>query len=709
MYRSIRAFALFALTFGFWSVAMAAEPTVGPSNAKVTNIQCKQATISWTNGNGGWRFVLVKEASAVDAAPADGSNYTVFNTFGSGQQLGTGNYAVYNNITSSFTLLGLKANTKYYISIFEHDGGSPIDYLTSSPATVSFTTYDIKLDFDFTINDSCDQTNVVSFNNKSTSNFTGIKYTWLFQDGNQDTGKNVTHTYMQGGNYQVMLVASPSYGCTDNFTNSNAVKIIPRPVSAPIEINNDLSQCLEGNIFRFADNTTLKNLPKMAYTRTWYFTATDSSTIPKPVKSFTKGGKYKIGYKSETYFDNIRTGCTDTASLWINVVPAPSSGITINDSLQCLTGNNFVFDNIFPGLVKFSWDLGDGTSSLNKSITHSYANAGVYPIIHSAESPEGCKSTDTILIAVKPNVVASFAGLPAIACENDAPITLFPSDPNGVFYPSSGSILGTLYTPGNAGNHSVKYVVKDSFCPDSVTQNIKINLRPKFTLGKDTVICDNQDFLLIVNAAGTVTWENTTSANPRSIFNPGKYSATVTNNGCSWSDTINVGYALTPQANLPGDTLICKGALIVLKQTWPNSSINWSTGSRDTVIYVSSPGVYSVAVTNSCGTASDWMEVKVSDGECDIFVPTAFTPNGDDRNEYFEIVGRDITPTLLIIYNRWGEVLFDSHKSGEYRWYGDANGEPCMSGLYPFLYRYEQRVGDRVIRKTVSSSVMILK
>jgi hypothetical protein len=61
MYRLIRAIVLLILTFGFSSVIMAAEPTVGPSNAKVSNIQCKQATINWTNGNGGWRFVLVKE------------------------------------------------------------------------------------------------------------------------------------------------------------------------------------------------------------------------------------------------------------------------------------------------------------------------------------------------------------------------------------------------------------------------------------------------------------------------------------------------------------------------------------------------------------------------------------------------------------------------------------------------------------------------
>ncbi len=699
-----------------WFVALgiqqlfAAEPTVAPSNAKATGITCNQASISWTNGNGSWRFVLVKEGSAVDATPSDGTNYTAFNTFKSGQQVGTGNYACFNNFTNNFILKGLKPNTTYHVAIFEHDGAASPDFLTSSYASFSFKTQNLVLDFDFTINDSCSRTNVVTFNNKSSSTFSGVSYTWIFQDGKQDTGtKTVNHTYAEGGNYQVTLVASPSYGCTDLYTNSFAVKIIPRPVSKPIELNNNLYQCLEGNQFFFADNTSLKNLPKMAYTRTWYFSATDSSTIPKPVKKFTQGGTIQIKYKSETYFDNFPTGCTDTASLWIRVIPNPSSGITINDSIQCQSGNSFVFDNTFPGLSRFYWNLGDGTTSTNKSITHTYGSVGAFPIIHEAESPEGCKSRDTIMIHVKPNVDASFSGLPTYTCENGAPITLTPTSNKGLFFATEGTFNGNIYTPGKAGTHNIKYVIRDTFCPDSVISSLQINTLPRFTLGRDTVVCDNQPLALFVTSAGTILWENASSVNPRPIFSAGTYWAEVDNNGCKWRDTVNVGYQLTPQASLPGDTLICKGSLIVLKQTWPNAIITWSTGSNDTQIYVSSPGVYSVAVVNSCGSATDFMEVKVSDGFCDVFIPTAFTPNGDDRNEYFEIQGRDIQPVLLQIFNRWGEIIFDSERSGEYRWYGDANGQPCMEGNYPFIYRYEQKVGDRIRRQTIKGAVMILK
>jgi gliding motility-associated-like protein len=103
------------------------------------------------------------------------------------------------------------------------------------------------------------------------------------------------------------------------------------------------------------------------------------------------------------------------------------------------------------------------------------------------------------------------------------------------------------------------------------------------------------------------------------------------------------------------------------------------------------------------------MEIKVADGFCDVFIPTAFTPNGDGRNDYFEILGRDITPTLLQIFNRWGELIYDSKSDGTFRWYGESNGDLCMSGNYPFIYRYEQKVGDRIRRNTVKGAIMLLR
>ena len=686
-----------------------AEPTIAPSNLAVSTIHCDKASISWTNGNGGWRLVVVKEAAAVSVNPTDGNAYTAFANFMAGDDIGSANYACWNNINNNFTLTGLKANTTYYVAVFEHDGAVSPNYLTSSFVTTSFKTQNLILDFDFNYTDSCDKSNLVSFTNKSSATFTGITYTWLFQDATSASGTNVTHTYNKGGNFLVTIIASPALGCTDFSTSTKAVFIIPRPVSKPIEKNGNLSQCFIGNAFKFADNTSLANIPRCAYTRTWYFSPSDSVTIPSPTKTFDKPGTYQIKYKAVTYYDNVRTSCSDTASLWVRVIPDPSSGIYINDSIQCFATNSFVFDNKYPGLLSFYWDLGDGTTSANKTITHKYVTAGNYPIIHEAQSPEGCKSRDTIYIYVKGNNNATFSGLPSTICENGSSILLTPTISGGVFSSTSGSFIGNSYSPGKAGLHLIKYLIKDSFCPDSLVTPIKINALPKFSLGKDTVVCDGSTADLIVVAPGTMVWEDGSNSNPRTISVAGTYWSEVNNGGCKWRDTIYIKEGLTPQVSLPNDTLICKGSLLQLTASWPGATTTWSNGSTGTSIYVASSGTYSVNVTNACGTATDQIIVTLADGFCDVFIPDAFTPNFDGRNDTFEIIGRGITPTLFQIYNRWGEKIFDNADAKSFKWAGYYRGDLCQEGFYTFIYRYEQKVGDRVRRNTVNGSIFLLR
>lgn len=104
------------------------------SLAKLTNRTSTTLTFSWTDGGGSSRICLMKSGSAVNANPANGSTYTANTTFGSGSQIGTGNYVVALG-SGPVTVTGLTAETVYYISVFEltGSGGSTV-YNTLSPA-----------------------------------------------------------------------------------------------------------------------------------------------------------------------------------------------------------------------------------------------------------------------------------------------------------------------------------------------------------------------------------------------------------------------------------------------------------------------------------------------------------------------------------------------------------------------------------------------
>lgn len=117
------------------------QPATQASSVNFTSVTTTGFTINWTNGSGSNRVVLLKSGSAVDSDPVDGTTYTANAAFGSGTQIGTGNYVVYNGSGSSVPVTGLTSGVTYYAAVYEYDGLSAVtNYLTTSPATGNQTT-----------------------------------------------------------------------------------------------------------------------------------------------------------------------------------------------------------------------------------------------------------------------------------------------------------------------------------------------------------------------------------------------------------------------------------------------------------------------------------------------------------------------------------------------------------------------------------------
>ncbi len=66
-----------------------------------------------------------------------------------------------------------------------------------------------------------------------------------------------------------------------------------------------------------------------------------------------------------------------------------------------------------------------------------------------------------------------------------------------------------------------------------------------------------------------------------------------------------------------------------------------------------------------------------------IFIPSAFTPNDDGINDSFGVKGEGIQNYKMLIYNRWGEVIFSSTNPAEH-WNGKYKNEPVENGVYVY-------------------------
>ncbi|TDN39301.1 T9SS type A sorting domain-containing protein [Hymenobacter sp. UV11] len=130
------------LSFATVAVAMADEPT---NPATITASQVTGTTLVLNLGGGPSQkyLVLAHLGAAVDATPTDATTYTADPAFGAGQQLGTGNYVVYNGTGSQVTITGLRPSSPYYFTVFAfNDNNTPYaeNYLTTTPGTLAQTT-----------------------------------------------------------------------------------------------------------------------------------------------------------------------------------------------------------------------------------------------------------------------------------------------------------------------------------------------------------------------------------------------------------------------------------------------------------------------------------------------------------------------------------------------------------------------------------------
>lgn len=117
------------------------EPSTASSSLIFSNLSSSGMTLTWTNGNGANHLVVAKQASPVDGTPADGTSYTASSAFGSGTQIGTGNYVVYSGTGNTVTLTGLSSGTRYYYAIYDYNGSSGTEnYNTVAPLTGNDTT-----------------------------------------------------------------------------------------------------------------------------------------------------------------------------------------------------------------------------------------------------------------------------------------------------------------------------------------------------------------------------------------------------------------------------------------------------------------------------------------------------------------------------------------------------------------------------------------
>ena len=145
-----------------------------------------------------------------------------------------------------------------------------------------------------------------------------------------------------------------------------------------------------------------------------------------------------------------------------------------------------------------------------------------------------------------------------------------------------------------------------------------------------------------------------------------------------------------PTSSLISDTIVCFEDMVRGMNLNPgNDGVKylWNTGDTTQILTVIQKGDYSVTITNSAGCSSEDAVNLLEDCNGNIWLPSAFTPDGDGKNETFVLQGRGIETVELMVFNRWGELIWTGKSLGD-SWDGKHKGNEVPIDVYVWKLSY---------------------
>jgi len=316
----------------------------------------------------------------------------------------------------------------------------------------------------------------------------------------------------------------------------------------------------------------------------------------------------------------------------------------------------------------------------------------------------GCDSIITTIILNVDNSVQQMKDS-LVICPGIPSVVLNAGNFSNTYSWNTGSTSNTI-TVSSQGLYSV-IVHGINGCKAYDTFMVIPKNAPHILLDKNIVLCNGQPKL--IDAGGgyqRYLWNTGSSSRSITIQSTGLYWVTISDQfNCSATDSTDVNQSANPPSGfLPPDTAICSYTDIAIGPASKFEKYLWNTSETSGTIVVKQPGVYSLFVTdiNNCvGTDS----ITINKKQCveGLFVPNAFTPNGDGVNDILRPVNLNninLSKFDFTIFNRWGQRVFESTNPSQ-GWDGKINGSQQNFGTYVWMLNYQFQGGPPTNEKGI--------
>jgi len=566
----------------------------------------------------------------------------------------------------------------------------------------------------FTAMDTCFGLSTKFTGTASIKNASISGWWWSLGDGNTEFIQNPVHAYATAGKYTIRMSATANSGCSSD-TLSRTLTIGAKPI-ADFSFTN---ACGDLKI-PFTDQSPANTEPITQWS--WSFGDGNNASIKTPQNVYANYGDYPV-----TLLVKSSLGCSsDTTIKAISLNAKPVANFGAKGACENQTTRFIDSSSIAAGAIAlWNWDLGNAITSNQQAPSLNYPAYGNYTVTLVITSDKNCISDPvTKILAIETKPLADFSvdngctGHP-LHLQNKSSIQ-FGALQTYQWYWGDGNTSSQQqpdFAYAGYGDFTIKQVAvsKNGCISDTAYQTVNIETIPNVDFNFASVCADKPiPFLnLSTNQYGPLTslqW-NFGNGDGSSLFNPvytyrqyGNYVVSLTattKNGCE--STLSKALAIRKVTVFAGnDTIVAVSQPLQLQATgakdyiWsPSNYLDDPLSDHPMAILPASQTYYLSGITAEGCSGYDTIHIKVYKGP-DIYVPNAFTPNGDGLNDVFRPILPGVKELLYFsVYNRWGQLVFTTKEIGN-GWDGRINGVIQEAGTFVWVLKVKTFEGNTI-------------
>jgi len=459
------------------------------------------------------------------------------------------------------------------------------------------------------------------------------------------------------GTYTLRLTSDMDFSVLDlcdNLALPTSINFDVNPAPIPVNLGKDTALVCEGDMLEIQPIDDFENA-----TYTWQDGSTEQTFLVQ------EAGVYTLLVETACGF-----GRDSIEVTYLNFLPEVELGqdtlLCENETLSLHAENDF---------ASYEWQ--DGSTEA----TFLVENSGIIAVAVS----NACGTVRDSVQVQYSNDFQIDIGEDRRLCEGET-LTLDVTTPGANYLWQNGTEEPTFST-SKAGKYWVR-VFNECF-EQSDTMELFYDEPLNVYLGADTTLCEGELLFLDVGEPdATYRWQDGNNGSSYQVTEAGAYAVTVTNTCGSDSDFVQVDFV--PPVEIPTqiDTVLCEGQRLLFDASDINAdSYRWSGGATGPRFFAEAPGYYVVQVTNKCGTVTQEIDIREC-MRCEVYVPNAFSPNGDGQNDEFRAYSDcPLEDFSLNVYNRWGVEVFSSNDP-THGWDGQLQTEQAPSSVYIWTLEY---------------------